>query len=99
MRHLAGYGVGVNVIVDHPYCAAGWSRCAERRYAGPVEKDSMRYLDRLLAIGKADPGQVLLPTSDETAWLYIQRVAPRALFPPVSATDRNDQTHPRQGFA
>ena len=27
-------------------------------------------MDRLLAIGKSDPGLILLPTSDETAWLY-----------------------------
>lgn len=70
MRQLARYGVGVNVIVDHPFCPAGWSRCVEHCYAGPVESDSMRYLDRLLAIGKSNPGQVLLPTSDELAWLY-----------------------------
>lgn len=75
MRHLAGYGVGVNVIVDHSFCPAGWSRCAERRYTAPVEKDSMRYLDRLLAIGKADPGQVLLPTSDQLAWLYTSNAS------------------------
>lgn len=75
MRHFAGYGVGVNVIVDHPFCPAGWSRCAERRYAGPVESDSMRYLDRLLAIGKSNPGQVLLPTSDELVWLYTSNAS------------------------
>lgn len=70
MRHLAGYGVGVNVMIDRAFSPAAWSRCAARQYAGPVESDSMRYLDRLLAIGKADPGQVLLPTSDELVWLY-----------------------------
>ncbi|WP_429068085.1 ATP-grasp domain-containing protein [Bosea sp. OAE752] len=70
VRHLAGYGIGANVIVDHRFCPAGWSRHVGRRYAAPVESDSMRYLDRLLAIGKSDPGQVLLPTSDELVWLY-----------------------------
>ncbi|MBN9081977.1 MAG: ATP-grasp domain-containing protein [Rhizobiales bacterium 62-17] len=70
MRHLARFGVGVNVIVDHPFCVAGWSRFAGRRYAGPVESDNIRYLDGLLAIGKRDPGQLLLPTSDELVWLY-----------------------------
>lgn len=75
MRHLAAHGVGVNVIVDHGFCPAGWSRHAGRCLAGPVESDSMRYLDRLLAIGKADPGQVLLPTSDELAWLYTSNAS------------------------
>ena len=69
LRHLAGHGVGVNVIVDHPFCAAGWSRYAARRYAGPVESDNIRYLVRLLAIGKADPGQVLLPSDVLDAFL------------------------------
>ncbi|MGO4404386.1 ATP-grasp domain-containing protein [Bosea sp. RAF48] len=75
LRHFAAYGVGVNVVADHPFCPAGWSRCVGRRYAGPVESDSMRYLDWLLAIGKADPGQVLLPTSDELVWLYTSNAS------------------------
>lgn len=92
-RHLAGYGVGVNVIVDHSFCPAGWSRCAERRYAGPVESDSMRYLDRLLAIGKEDPGQVLLPTSDELVWLYTSNASLLARYfrlyqPPIETIRR-----------
>jgi predicted ATP-grasp superfamily ATP-dependent carboligase len=39
----------------------------------PREDDSERFLDRLLAIGSAEPDQLLLPTSDETAWLYTER--------------------------
>lgn len=93
MRQFAGYGVGVNVIVDHPFCPAGWSRCAEHRYTGPVESDSMRYLDRLLAIGKSDPGQVLLPTSDELVWLYTSNASLLARYfrlyqPPIETIRR-----------
>lgn len=93
MRHLAGYGVGVNVIVDHAFCPAGWSRCTGRRHAGPVESDSVRYLHRLLAIGKSDPGQVLLPTSDELVWLYTTNAPLLARYfrlyqPPVDTIRR-----------
>ena len=41
-----------------------------RSYSAPPESQNRRFLERLLAIGKAYPGQILLPTSDETAWLY-----------------------------
>ncbi len=93
MRHLAGYGVGVNVIADHTFCPAAWSRCATHHYAGPVESDSMRYLDRLLAIGKAEPGQVLLPTSDELVWLYTSNASLLARYfhlyqPPIETIRR-----------
>jgi predicted ATP-grasp superfamily ATP-dependent carboligase len=93
MRHLAGYGVGVNVVADHAFCPAAWSRCATRHYAGPVESDSMRYLDRLLAIGKAEPGQVLLPTSDELVWLYTSNASLLARYfrlyqPPIETIRR-----------
>lgn len=93
LRDLAGYGVDVNVIVDHPFCAAGWSRCAAHRYAGPVESDNVRYLDRLLAIGKSNPGQVLLPTSDELVWLYTSNAPILARYfrlyqPPIETIER-----------
>jgi predicted ATP-grasp superfamily ATP-dependent carboligase len=93
MRQLSSYGVGVNVIVNHPFCPAGWSRYAKRRYAGPVEIDSTGYLDRLLAIGKSDPGQVLLPTSDELAWLYTANASLLARYfrlyqPPIETIKR-----------
>ena len=55
--------------------AAAWSRYTARTYAAPPESESQRFLERLLAIGANDPGQILLPTSDETAWLYTLNAA------------------------
>jgi predicted ATP-grasp superfamily ATP-dependent carboligase len=52
--------------------AAAWSRGAKRSYAAPRESETERFLMRLLEIGESDPGQFLLPTSDETAWLYAK---------------------------
>ena len=45
---------------------AGWPPPTGR----PPETESPRFVNRLLAIGAAKPNQILLPTSDETAWLY-----------------------------
>jgi D-aspartate ligase len=70
VRNLGAAGVRVGVISTAPFTAAAWSRSVARSYSGPPEKDSERFLERLLQIGAAEPGQVLLPTSDETAWLY-----------------------------
>jgi predicted ATP-grasp superfamily ATP-dependent carboligase len=65
--------VSAGVISSQPFTAASWSRRAARSYSAPSEKDSDRFLKRLLDIGAAQPGQVLLPTSDETAWLYTMK--------------------------
>jgi predicted ATP-grasp superfamily ATP-dependent carboligase len=50
--------------------AAAWSNCTTRAYKAPPESESQRFLERLLAIGASNPGQILLPTSDETVWLF-----------------------------
>jgi predicted ATP-grasp superfamily ATP-dependent carboligase len=69
-RMLGATGVKVGVISTQPFTAASWSRRVARSYSAPPERESGRFLDRLLEIGASEPGQVLLPTSDETAWLY-----------------------------
>jgi predicted ATP-grasp superfamily ATP-dependent carboligase len=69
-RHLGANGFDVRIVSNHRLAAAAWSRHTTRVYSAPPESDSQRFLERLLAIGAADPGQILLPTSDETAWLY-----------------------------
>ena len=76
VRHLGENGFKVSVISSqHIFGAAAWSRWTSRSYWAPPESDNRRFLERLLAIGAADPGQILLPTSDETAWLYTENVA------------------------
>jgi PAS domain S-box-containing protein len=70
VRELGEHGVDVGVMTHLRLAPAAWSRCAARRYSAPLENDNEKFLERLLAIGAAKPGQVLLPTSDETAWLY-----------------------------
>jgi predicted ATP-grasp superfamily ATP-dependent carboligase len=72
VRHLAANGFDVRVLSSERLGAAAWSRCVSRSHLAPAESESVAFLDRLLAIGEADPGQILLPTSDETAWLYAE---------------------------
>ena len=74
-RHLGANGFDVRVVASHRLEAAAWSRYTARAYSAPPESESQRFLERLLAIGAADPGQILLPTSDETAWLYTLNAA------------------------
>jgi D-aspartate ligase len=72
VRHLAANGFDVRVLSSERLGAAAWSRCASSSHRAPPESDSRRFLDRLIAIGEAEPGQILLPTSDETTWLYAK---------------------------
>jgi D-aspartate ligase len=74
-RHLGANGFDVRVLSSQRLAAAAWSRYTARAYAAPPESESQRFLERLLAIGAADPGQILLPTSDQIAWLYAQNAA------------------------
>lgn len=70
-RNLYSSGIAVRLISSRRLSAATWSNAISQLYIGPPEGESEQFLDRLLAIGAANPGQILLPTSDETAWLYV----------------------------
>jgi len=72
VRHLGAHNIDVGVVSSLRLGAAAWSRHAARSYSAPPENESHQFIERLLAIGAADPGQFLLPTSDETAWLYTE---------------------------
>lgn len=93
VRELSKSGVRVSVISNRLFCAASWSRFASQSHLGPPEREGRRFIDLLLKIGSDSPGKVLLPTSDETAWLYT-RNAPslskyfRLNLPPVETMER-----------
>src|SRR4051794_2451504 len=72
VRNLGRHNIDVAVVSSHYFEAAAWSRHARLSHSAPPESDSRRFLERLVAIGAADPGRILLPTSDETAWLYAE---------------------------
>lgn len=72
VRLFGARHIDVGVVSSQRLGAAAWSRHAVRSYSAPPESDSHRFIERLLAIGAANPGHVLLPTSDATAWLYAE---------------------------
>jgi predicted ATP-grasp superfamily ATP-dependent carboligase len=71
VRSLGAKGIPVTVLASQFLAAARWSRFTASAQAMPAENDP-RFLERLCALGAARPGQVLLPTSDQTAWLYAR---------------------------
>ncbi|MCP3460011.1 ATP-grasp domain-containing protein [Bradyrhizobium sp. CCGUVB23] len=72
VRHLARCNIDVGVVSSQRLDAAAWSRHATHVYSAPPESQGSSFLERLVAIGAADPGKILLPTSDETAWMYTE---------------------------
>ena len=70
VRNLGRSGYDVAVVAASLLSAAAWSRFTARSYRVPPETRSEEFLKQLLAIGRHDPGRILLPTSDQTAWLY-----------------------------
>ena len=75
VRSLGAAGYNVGVLYNSQLSAAVWSRYAARAYRTPPETDTGPFLARLLEIGAQRPGQVLLASSDETAWLYADNAS------------------------
>jgi len=61
-----------SIMSSRRFSAAAWSRYASRTYPISSEGNEEQFLGQLLRIGAAEPGHVLLPTSDHTAWLYTK---------------------------
>jgi D-aspartate ligase len=70
VRNFGANGIDVGVVSSGPLSGAAWSRWTSSHYSAPLETSGRPFIDCLLEIGRDNPGQILLPTSDETAWLY-----------------------------
>ncbi len=93
VRNLAAHGFEVRVLSSERLGAATWSRYTAHSHRVPAESDTQQFLDRLIAIGETDPGQILIPTSDETTWLYASNADKLATvfrlgLPPASVIRR-----------
>lgn len=92
VRNLGEAGIDVRVLSSRALSAAAWSQYTSRSYPVAAEANEQRFLKQLLRIGKADPGHVLLASSDHTAWLYAEhqkRLAPYfRLYQPTAETIR-----------
>lgn len=90
VRHLVRNNIDVGVLSSQRLDAAAWSRHAARVYSAPPETEGQPFLERLVTIGAADQGKILLPTSDETAWMYTENATLLAryfcMYQPSTAT-------------
>lgn len=74
VRQLGRSGVPVVVTGDEILAAARWSRYALQFRSCPSTKDGDCFVEWLLAYGRRHPGHVLLPTSDETSFLFASHL-------------------------
>jgi D-aspartate ligase len=69
VRALGRAGIPVTVADPAWLAASKWSRFATTTETCPDVTDSDRFVDWLVTFGRTRPRHVLLPTSDEIAWL------------------------------
>lgn len=72
-RCLGRAGVPVTLADGHALAPARWSRYVTTRVACPEVHEPEAFVGWLLEYGRANPGHVLLPTSDDVAWLFAER--------------------------
>ncbi len=72
VRCLGERGVRVTVAGPELFAEARWSRHASTRLFCPPTREPERLLEWLLAYGARNPGHVLYPAGDDTAWLYAR---------------------------
>jgi D-aspartate ligase len=70
VRTLGRVGIPVVTADRSALATGGWSRFASSRVQCPDVRDSGRFVEWLLDFGRRRDKHVLLPTSDDTAWLY-----------------------------
>jgi D-aspartate ligase len=75
VRSLGARSIPVYVASDRLLESSRWSRYATRVLAAPPVAEAERFLDWLCDLGAREPGIVLYPTSDDTAYLYAYRQA------------------------
>jgi D-aspartate ligase len=70
VRSLGRHGIRVTTADPSRLAVSGWSRFTTARVQSPGVQDTGRFLAWLLEYGRTHGKHVLLPTSDDTAWLY-----------------------------
>jgi D-aspartate ligase len=71
-RCLGRAGMAVTLAEGSALTPAGWSRFVTRRVACPEPHDTEAFLAWLLDFGASSPRHVLLPCSDDVAWLVAE---------------------------
>jgi D-aspartate ligase len=70
VRTLGRAGIRVATADRSSLAVSSWSRYASTRVQCPEVRDSDRFVEWLTDFGRRHGRHVLLPTSDDTAWLY-----------------------------
>jgi len=90
VRNLGRHGVPVTTADPARFTSASWSKYTTSSVRCPPIRDTDRFLDWLLEFGRKSEPHVLLPTDDDSAFLYsLHRETLRQYFylgvPPVSS--------------
>lgn len=70
VRNLGRNGVPVTIADPGRFTNSGWSKYATRSVRCPPVRETERFVSWLLAFGSRNERHVLLPTCDDTAFLY-----------------------------
>lgn len=70
VRCLGRRGIRVTTADPSRLAVSAWSRFTSVSVQSPYVQDTDRFLDWLMTYAKTHGKHVLLPTSDDTAWLY-----------------------------
>lgn len=70
VRSLGRAGVPVTVADSGRFGVSSWSKYTTHRVKSPRVRSTSEFLEWLLQFGAKNGRHVLLPTSDDTAWLY-----------------------------
>ena len=72
VRSLGRAGIPITAADPERLAIGKWSKYTTTRVRCPKVRDSDRFIAWLLEFSRGRPRHVLLPTSDDTAWLYAQ---------------------------
>jgi predicted ATP-grasp superfamily ATP-dependent carboligase len=72
VRCFGREGIPVTVADPKLLSPARWSRFATRSLLCPPVQESGAFMEWLLDFGRREPGHVLCPSNDDTAWLFAR---------------------------
>jgi D-aspartate ligase len=70
VRNLGRHGVPITTADPQRFTRAGWSKYTTESVRCPPIRETERFLDWLITFGREREPHVLLPTCDDTAFLY-----------------------------
>jgi predicted ATP-grasp superfamily ATP-dependent carboligase len=70
VRNLGRHAIPVTTGDPSRFVISAWSKYTTKSVVCPPVREPERFIEWLLAFGKTHETHVLLPTCDDTAWLY-----------------------------